>query len=124
RSPVAVVSPELEEPAGGEPITESTALLVCVRNEDPERLRRNLSWMLGALAAHAEANRFHLYVLSDSDRPAVAAAEEALAQELTQRFGDRLGVTYRRRSHSTGYKAGNIRDFCERWGADHAFAIV
>ena len=124
RSPAVVVSPELEEPAGDEPITESTALLVCVRNEDPERLRRNLSWMIGALAGRSEAKRFHLYVLSDSDRPALAPTEEAVAQELTQRFGDRLAITYRRRCHSTGYKAGNIRDFCERWGADHAFAIV
>ena len=124
RTPAAVVSPELQEPVGDDPITESTALLVCVRNEDPERLRRNLSWMIGGLAARAEAKRFHLYVLSDSDRPARAAAEEALAQELAQRFGNRLAVTYRRREHRTGYKAGNIRDFCERWGSDHAFAIV
>jgi membrane glycosyltransferase len=124
RSPAAVVSPELQEPFGDDPITESTALLVCVRNEDTERLRRNLSWMIGALAARAEAKRFHLYVLSDSDRPALARAEEAVVQELAQRFGDRLAVTYRRRSHSTGYKVGNIRDFCERWGADHTFAIV
>ncbi len=124
RSPAAVVWPELQEPAGDEPITESTALLVCVRNEDPERLRRNLSWMIAALSARAEAKHFHLYVLSDSDRPAAAVAEEAVAQELTQRFGDRLAISYRTRSESAGYKAGNIRDFCERWGPDYAFAIV
>jgi membrane glycosyltransferase len=124
RAPAAVVSPGLQDSVGDDPITESTALLVCVRNEEPERLRRNLSWMIGGLAARAEAKRFHLYVLSDSDRPELAHAEEAVAQELAQRFGDRLAVTYRRRSHSTGYKAGNIRDFCERWGSDHAFAIV
>jgi membrane glycosyltransferase len=114
----------LQEPRGDEPINESTALLVCVRNEDPERLRRNLAWMVGDLAQRADAKRFHLYVLSDSDHAPLAAQEEAVAQELEQRFNDRLAVTYRRRSRSTGYKAGNIRDFCERWGSDHAFAIV
>jgi membrane glycosyltransferase len=124
RAPGAFVAPQLQEADGDDPITASTALLVCVRNEDPERLRRNLSWMMGGLAARAEAGRFHVYVLSDSDRLVTVAAEEAVAQELAQRFGDRLALTYRRREHRTGYKAGNIRDFCARWGADHAFAIV
>ena len=27
-------------------------------------------------------------------------------------------------SVNTGYKAGNIRDFCERWGGDHEFAVT
>ena len=36
----------------------------------------------------------------------------------------RLAITYRRRAQNTGFKAGNIRDFCERWGAQHDFAVV
>jgi membrane glycosyltransferase len=25
---------------------------------------------------------------------------------------------------NTGYKAGNIRDFCDRWGGDHELAVT
>jgi membrane glycosyltransferase len=33
-------------------------------------------------------------------------------------------VTYRRRTVNTGFKAGNIRDFCQCWGAEHDFALT
>ena len=33
-------------------------------------------------------------------------------------------MTYRRRANNTGFKAGNIRDFCERWGAQHELAVT
>jgi membrane glycosyltransferase len=33
-------------------------------------------------------------------------------------------VTYRRRLQNPGFKAGNIRDFCARWGAEHDFMLV
>jgi membrane glycosyltransferase len=36
----------------------------------------------------------------------------------------RMAVTYRRREDNPGFKAGNIRDFCERWGADFDFMLV
>jgi membrane glycosyltransferase len=32
-------------------------------------------------------------------------------------------MTYRRRAVNTGFKAGNIRDFCEQWGTKHEFAV-
>ena len=43
---------------------------------------------------------------------------------MVNRWRGRLAVTYRRRDINTGYKAGNIRDFCERWGAQHEFAVT
>ena len=35
-----------------------------------------------------------------------------------------MALTYRRRDDNAGFKAGNIGDFCERWGKDHDFAIM
>jgi membrane glycosyltransferase len=124
RHPADVVAPGLREAGHDAPIESATALLVCVRNEEPARLSRNLAWMLEGLVATGEARWFHLYVLSDSDQPEVAAAEEGMVAALAERFGGALTVTYRRRERSTGYKAGNIRDFSERWGSLHRFAIV
>ena len=56
--------------------------------------------------------------------PAIAAQEETRFAALAARWHGRIAVDYRRREHNTGYKAGNIRDFCERWGANHEFAVV
>jgi len=124
RTPFSVLAPWLTEPTDGDPVTASTAILVCVRNEDPERLRRNLGWMTADLAGRVEPGRFHLYVLSDSSDAELAAAEERIATDLSARLGDALPITYRRRDDRAGFKAGNIRDFCERWGARHDLAIV
>lgn len=124
RDPAGKVAPHLHSIKGDEPITTPTALLICIRNEDPERLARNLGLMLDGLVVTGEARWFHLYMLSDSNRADIIAAEEQLAGLLAARYGTALQVTYRRRDLSSGFKAGNIRDFCERWGARHPLAIV
>lgn len=108
----------------GTPVTASTAILLCIRNESPERLVRNLQAMMRGLAATAYADRFHIYVLSDTSDAAIAATEEAAFAALADQWRGRLPLTYRRRTVNTGYKAGNIGEFCERWGKDHTFALV
>jgi len=35
-----------------------------------------------------------------------------------------IGPHLRRRESNTGYKAGNIRDFCARWGNDYELAVT
>ena len=124
RDAAGMVAPHLRSVSGDEKITSTTALLICVRNEDTRRLARNINWMLEGLVATREARWFHLYILSDSNQPAIAAEEEKTAAAISDRFGTALSITYRRREHSSGFKAGNIRDFCERWGQLHQFAIV
>jgi len=124
RDPAAWVAPDLRGTEGEQKIDSSTALLVCIRNEDTLRVQRNLEWMLDRLLATGESRWFHLYMLSDSNQPEVIAAEEQAAAMLSDRYGPALKVTYRRREQGSGFKAGNIRDFCERWGHLHQFAIV
>ena len=124
RDAATLVAPHRRHALGGGKIASKTALLVCIRNESAARLSRNINWMLEGLTASGEAGWFHLYILSDSDEPATAAAEEAVAAELKQRFGSSLPITYRRRDQRSGFKAGNIRDFCVQWGAQHEYAIV
>jgi membrane glycosyltransferase len=124
RDPAAVVTPVLARLKGDEPIVTSTAILMCVRNEAPERAIRNLQPLLTSLAASRWAERFHLYVLSDTSDPAVAAREDERFAALTAEWHGRVAVTYRRRERNDGFKAGNIEDFCDRWGADHDFAVT
>jgi membrane glycosyltransferase len=122
--PIATVIPAAARIRGDEPITASTAILLCIRNELPARLIRNLEPMLAGIAAVGAGDRFHLYVLSDSDDPGVVALEENRFAALASQWQGRIAVTYRRRTDNAGFKAGNVRDFCEHWGHEHELAVT
>ena len=124
RDPVAAVTPAAGRVRGDEPITASTAILLCIRNEPPDRVARLLEPMLAGLAARGVGERFHVYVLSDTSEPDIAAAEDARFLALEEFWRGRVPLTYRRRTDNVGFKAGNIGDFCERWGKDHDFAVM
>jgi len=122
--PVAKVLPAVGLVREDDPVTASTAILLCVRNELPVRTVRNLEPMLERLCASGYGGRFHLYLLSDTSDPGTAIQEEALFAELIAVWRDRLAISYRRRTVNSGFKAGNIRNFCERWGDRHEFAVT
>jgi membrane glycosyltransferase len=124
RDPVAAVTPVAGRVRGDEPITASTAILLCIRNEPPDRAARLLEPLLAGLAARGVGERFHVYVLSDTGDPAIAAAEDARFAALTSFWRGRVALTYRRRESNIGFKAGNVADFCARWGASHDFAVL
>ncbi|MGE0723127.1 MAG: glucans biosynthesis glucosyltransferase MdoH [Alphaproteobacteria bacterium] len=125
RDPVGVVAPFLRRGSDDEPIATRTAIVLCIRNEEPARIFRVLADLLDGLAASGHGSRFHAFVLSDTDDAAIAEREarEAAATEALLR--GRVELTYRRRRSNEGFKAGNIRDFCERWGAgfDHMVTL-
>jgi membrane glycosyltransferase len=122
--PAAALIPAAATVRGDEVITASTAILLCIRNESPGIMFRNLEAMILGLTTAGYAARFHLYVLSDTSEGQVATREEARFGVFASRWRDRIAVTYRRRGDNAGYKAGNIRDFCERWGVEHEFALI
>ena len=122
--PSVAVMPAVARVRGDEPVTASTAILMCIRNEVPERVIRNIEPMIAELVAAGVADRFHMYILSDTNRLDVAALEEQQFGALATRWHGRLPLTYRRRENNIGFKAGNVRDFCERWGGEHEFAVV
>jgi membrane glycosyltransferase len=105
-------------------ITTSTAILFCVRNEDVEAVFSNIYAMATSLGLTQHAAQFHIYILSDTTDALIAQAEEAEFAKLTSQFTDKIKITYRLRDNNAGFKAGNIRDFCDRWGMNHDFMIV
>ena len=56
RDPVAAVTPVSARVSGDEPITAKTAILWCVRNEDTERVIRNIEPMMEGIAASGAAS--------------------------------------------------------------------
>jgi membrane glycosyltransferase len=121
---VATIMPVAARIRGDEPVIASTAILMCIRNELPDRVIRNVEPMLAGLDDSGFGERFHLYVLSDTSDQKVADVEETCFAELSSRWRDKVEITYRRRAVNTGYKAGNIGEFCARWGSKHEFAVT
>ncbi|PSC02670.1 glucans biosynthesis glucosyltransferase MdoH [Alsobacter soli] len=107
----------------GQPLRTRTAVLMTLRNEDPARAFRRLAIVKSSIEATGEGAHFSYFVLSDSDDPAVVAAEEANFAHWRERSDTPHRLFYRRRESNEGYKAGNLRDFCTRWGADYDFML-
>jgi membrane glycosyltransferase len=124
RDPVATVNPLAACIRSDERVTALTAILMCVRDETPDQVTRNLTPLLDGLVAAHVAHLFHLYVLSDTSDPETIVGEEACFSAFIAKWRDTISLTYRRRTANIGFKAGNIRDFCDRWGADHELAVT
>jgi membrane glycosyltransferase len=118
KDPIAEVAPYAAAGDASTPITTKTAVFMTVRNEDPARAIMRLQTVKSSVEATGEGAAFSYFILSDTNDEAVAAIEaKAFADWKTSSpDGDRL--IYRRRTDNTGYKAGNVRDFCEKWGRD------
>jgi membrane glycosyltransferase len=124
RDPTAAVNPTAAMVRGDEPIRLSTAILLCIRNESPGPLMASLRAMMSGVFDAGVADRFHVYVLSDTTDPLIASDEETQCGALATTFAGRIALTYRRREDNAGFKAGNIRDFCDRWGKRHDLVIT
>jgi len=107
--PPAAVLPALRRARPGVPAL-STAIAVCIRNEDMGAVLPPLSRLLDGLAAAGAAGRFRLWLLSDTQDPAAVAAEEAAIAAFRLRHP---ATRYRRRAANTGFKAGNVMDFLD-----------
>lgn len=95
------------------------AILMTLRNEDPARAFLRLRSVKASLDATGYGDAFTYFILSDTDRIDVAAAEMEAAEAWARDIGESDRIVYRRRDDNSGFKAGNIRDFCERFGAGY-----
>jgi membrane glycosyltransferase len=119
---LAKVAPFANDGDAATPLKVRVAMLMTIRNEDPARAFARLQAMKASISRTGEAASFDWFMLSDSTDPEIAAREEA-AFAKWRLEGDAAALHYRRRSDNRGYKAGNISDFCERWGGAYKFMI-
>ncbi len=108
------------EPAPG----ARTALLMPIYHEDAEQVGARLVPMLHSLARSGQLALFDLFILSDSRDPQRVRAEQEIWARLRTEFAGACGVFYRNRAENHGRKAGNIAEFCRRWGGRYPYIVV
>ncbi|SDM70736.1 membrane glycosyltransferase [Oryzisolibacter propanilivorax] len=109
-----------------------SAVVMPICNEDVATVFAGLRATCESLAATGQARAFDVFVLSDSSEPATIAAERAawealrlqLATQAAQTQQPQPEVYYRLRRRRTQRKAGNVADFCRRWGRDYRYMVV
>lgn len=101
-----------------------TVLVMPIHNEDPVRVAAGLAAMADSLLRSGQPEGFELFVLSDTRDSAILRAERAAVAGLQREFGRRLPVHYRHRPDNGGRKAGNLAEFCRRWGRRYEYMLV
>jgi membrane glycosyltransferase len=118
KDPLFEVAPYAAAGNTATPIHIKTAIFMTVRNEDPARAMVRLKTIKASIDMTGEGAAFSYFMLSDTNDPALAKAEEEAFAQWKNSDKDTARLVYRRRSDNNGFKAGNVRDFCQRWGAD------
>ncbi|MGZ5155975.1 MAG: glucans biosynthesis glucosyltransferase MdoH, partial [Caldimonas sp.] len=111
--------------------TIRTAIVMPICNEHVPTVFGGLAATIASLAVTGEAAAFDVFVLSDTSDADIRAAEHAawtdLASRLAAEAGDEanaLRLHYRWRQQRSKRKAGNVADFCRRWGLAYRYMVV
>jgi len=123
KNPVPKITPVVLKANDSDPVFVRSAITMTVRNEDPARAFARLRVIKKSLDKTGQADKFDFFVLSDTNRDDVAKLEQAAADAWAKEFPGVSKLYYRRRDSNVGYKAGNIRDFCERWGKNYELMV-
>ena len=100
-----------------------TAILMPVHREDPRTVFAAIEVMARSLAEAKIAN-VEMFVLSDTQDPVLAEAEQAAFDGLAARSPATPRLHYRRRPNNAGRKVGNLAEFCERRGDAFDYMVV
>ncbi len=106
-----------------------TAVIMPICNEDVATVFAGLRATCESLAGTGHGQQFDVFVLSDTGKPDVAAAERSAWEDLRAALAADpttagVEVYYRLRTRRTHRKAGNVADFCRRWGKDYRYMVV
>jgi membrane glycosyltransferase len=106
-----------------------TAIVMPICNEDIATVFGGLRATCQSLAATGALSLFDVYILSDTSDPRLRAAELAAWRALRDSLGDGPDapggrIFYRVRRRRSERKAGNVSDFCRRWGRHYRYMVV
>jgi membrane glycosyltransferase len=101
-----------------------TAIVMPIADEPVDRVFAGLRAIRRSLERLGAADRFHFFVLSDTRDPGAAVHEEMAWLEWCRAVGGFGRVFYRRRKVRIERKAGNVADFCRRWGRQYRYMVM
>ncbi len=106
------------------PTSHRTALLFPVYQEGPARIAACIQAIAEDLKKFDAHRRFDVFILSDTRDSNAAAAEIEAYAKLTEALAGQTAVFYRRRAHNAAKKAGNIKDWLERFGSGYETFVI
>ncbi|MCW5893278.1 MAG: glucans biosynthesis glucosyltransferase MdoH [bacterium] len=113
-----------DEPPLPDPGPVPTAIVMPIANEPVDRVFAGLRAIWESLARAGVQDRFHLYVLSDSNDPDAIVGEETAWFQWCREASAFGRIFYRRRRVRIERKSGNVADFCRRWGSSYRYMVT
>ncbi|HEY1793959.1 MAG TPA: glucans biosynthesis glucosyltransferase MdoH [Opitutaceae bacterium] len=108
----------------GRPVTARTAVVMPIFNEEVARVIEGIRAVYTSVQKTGRLPECDFFILSDSNDPNCWIAEEAAWLALTRELGAHGRIFYRKRRMGINKKAGNIADFCRRWGRIYRYMVV
>jgi len=106
------------------PLESRTALLFPVYHEDPAAISGTISAIVEELSSLGKSGAFDVFVLSDTRGAEEGMKEEAVYADLARALAGQGRIYYRRRIENTARKAGNIKDWVERFGGAYESFVI
>jgi membrane glycosyltransferase len=120
--------PENETPGPSEApppaIPTRVALVMPICNEEVGRVIEGVRSIFESVRATGQLPEFDFFLLSDSSDANHWIEEEAAWLALTQELNAQGRIFYRKRRLGINKKAGNLADFCRRWGSQYRYMVV
>ena len=101
-----------------------TAIIMPICNEPVGPVFSGLRATCESLLTSEASGIFDVFVLSDTYNASMQEQELEAFQALRQQLGDRCRIYYRLRKRRVHRKAGNVADFCRRWGKNYRYMVV
>jgi membrane glycosyltransferase len=101
-----------------------TAIIMPICNENVQRVFAGLRATYLSLGRSGQLAHFDFFVLSDSSDPDTRVAETSAWAALCRELNASGRLFYRWRRHRIKRKAGNVADFCRRWGREYRYMVV
>ena len=106
------------------PMTVPVAVVMPICNEEVRRVIEGFRTAYESVVATQQLPECDFFLLSDSSNPNNWVEEESAWLALTQQLRAHGRIFYRKRRVGINKKAGNIADFCRRWGKSYRYMVV
>ncbi len=118
------ISRSVDFDADGDALPVPVAVVMPICNEEVRRVMEGMRATFESVQRTGLLPNCDFFLLSDSTQPNQWVAEEAAWLAMTQQLDAHGRMFYRKRRVGINKKAGNIADFCRRWGKHYRYMVV